>query len=120
MADLTASSGDAADLTDTVTVGDRVQINGLDMSVDTWNRIRGALRGLHPNIPAGMSDAAMIQQVMQYMVIEWVASWEARQAAPEPYEVAQQALQRAADARVAAETAARQELGADIHPTVTS
>lgn len=96
-----------------------VTVNGLEMPPALWLRVMAAVRGLFPQETFGLSDAAAVQAVMRGIVIDWLCTWEAREAAPDPGEAARLAQQQAMTAINEAMTKARDD-AAVIAPTVTS
>lgn len=96
----------------------KIEVNGLWMSPASLARILAALRGLFPDL-ASLSDHGVIQAVMSRCLTEWVADWEARQAA-DPNAAARRAVQDALDAQQLARTKAHDELSADVQLTVTT
>lgn len=113
-------AADTLTLADSASAQIRVVVNGLDMSEAMWARVMAAVRGLFPNQTAGLSDSGAIQALMQHIVIEWVATWEGSQAAPDPSAAAKQAQDQAVASRLAAADQARSDATADIHVTVTT
>jgi hypothetical protein len=120
MSDLTADQADSAEVTDAARAQQRIVVNGLEMAVGTWGRILAAVRGLFPAATAGLSDSAAVQAVMKHVLIEWVSTWEGRQAGPDPSDAARQAQAAAVAVQQDAADRARKHVVDDVQPTITS
>lgn len=111
---------DVASGDDELVAEPRITVNGLDMMQSTFDRVMAALRGLYPAETGALSDQGAIQRVMARTMIEWVATWEARQAAPPLDQAVQQLTTQIMGQRDAADLKARSDLAADVVLTITT
>lgn len=114
-----SAAADTMGLTDSATAEIRVTVNGLTMSVDTFNRTLAAIRGLFPELVGNLSDHGAIQMVMAKFMADWVATWESKQASPPLQQVIDTATQAALAAQASVYRQALIELAADVQRTVT-
>jgi hypothetical protein len=95
----------------------RLKIAGLDLSDVSFARIIAAFRGLYPDLTAGVSDDRALQNAFKQIIVQHVATWESRQAGPDPSTAAIEASAAAAHKRKEAEDSSRLDMESDIKPT---
>lgn len=57
----------------------QIQILGLNMPPMLEVRLLTAVRGLYPELTAGLSDAGAVQAVLRYVATQWLVEWERQQ-----------------------------------------